>query len=65
MTAVAVVKHALMEEVEKLCLVRGYHVYKDVWEATSGERLMCEKAGADLGGCMCTPLRKTCMSNVL
>ena len=25
----------------KLC-VRGYHVYKDIWEAAIGEELLCE-----------------------
>ncbi len=25
------------------CCVRGYHVYKDVWEAAIGEVLVCRR----------------------
>ena len=28
---------------ERHCCVRGYHVYKDVWEAGVGEVLICER----------------------
>ena len=32
-----------MEElIERCCCVRGYHVYKEVWEAAVGEVLICE-----------------------
>ena len=32
-----------MEEFSRLSNVRGYHVYKDVWEAAIGEVLVCER----------------------
>ena len=25
------------------CCIRGYHVYKEVWEAAVGESLVCER----------------------
>ena len=30
-----------MEELETPSSVRGYHIYKDTWEATVGEELEC------------------------
>ena len=30
-----------METYERECCVRGYHVYKDTWEAAIGEQLEC------------------------
>ena len=32
-----------MEEVEKVCSIRGYHVFKEMWEAQMGEMLVCER----------------------
>ena len=33
-----------MEEVlERSCCIRGYHVYKEVWEASVGETLTYER----------------------
>ena len=33
-----------MEELfEGNCCIRGYHVYKEVWEAAVGESLVCER----------------------
>ena len=33
-----------MEEFfERNCCIRGYHVYKEVWEAAVGEALVCER----------------------
>ena len=32
-----------MEETEKDCCIRGYHVYNDIWEAAVGESLTCER----------------------
>ena len=32
-----------MEEVERFCCIRGYHVYREIWEAQMGETLMCER----------------------
>ncbi len=32
-----------MEELERPCCIRGYHVYKNVWAASIGEVLMCER----------------------
>ena len=28
-------------------MVRGYHVYKDVWEASVGQLLPCRKEGSN------------------
>ena len=30
-----------MEEFERACCIRGYHVYKEIWDAADGEELMC------------------------
>ena len=30
-----------MEEFEITCCIRGYHVYKEIWEAAVGEELVC------------------------
>ena len=32
-----------MEEFERACCIRGYHEYKEVWEAAVGEELVCER----------------------
>lgn len=32
-----------MEETELACYVRGYHVYKTIWEAAVGEVLSCRR----------------------
>ena len=32
-----------MEEVSRLSCIRGYHVYKEIWDATIGEELACER----------------------
>ena len=32
-----------MEEIERACCIRGYHIYKDIWEAVVGEELTCER----------------------
>ena len=32
-----------MEELERVCCIRGYHVYKEIWEAATGEVLICER----------------------
>ena len=32
-----------MEETERDCCIRGYHVYKYIWEATVRESLTCER----------------------
>ena len=32
-----------MEEFQKESCVRGYHVYKDVWNAVLGEELLCQR----------------------
>ena len=33
----------MVDEVEIPCCVRGYHVYRDIWEAAVGEVLMCHR----------------------
>ena len=32
-----------MEEFEKPCCIRGYHIYEEVWVAAVGEELVCER----------------------
>ena len=32
-----------MESFEKECSIRGYHVYKEIWEAAIGEELDCRR----------------------
>ena len=32
-----------MEECERVCCVRGYHVYKEIWEVATGEVLICKR----------------------
>ena len=32
-----------MEEFERPCCIRGYHVYQAVWTAAVGEELVCER----------------------
>ena len=33
-----------MEVCEKNSCVRGYHIYKDIWDAVIGEELQCERS---------------------
>ena len=56
--SIAVAKLSVMEEVEKLCCVRGYHLYKDVWEASSGQRLMCEREPRNPQDCYAVAAKK-------
>ena len=48
-----------MEELKRVCCIRGYHVYKEIWEAAAGEVLVCEKEPHnaldryDLAACQC------------
>ena len=30
-------------EFERVCCIRGYHVYRHIWEAHVGENLVCER----------------------
>ena len=32
-----------MDEFERPCCIRGYHVYQEVWVAAVGEELVCER----------------------
>ena len=32
-----------MEEIHKESCVRGYHIYKDIWNAVFGEELQCQR----------------------
>ena len=32
-----------MDAIEKECCVRGYHVYKNIWDASIGEELACQR----------------------
>ena len=29
--------------IERECCVRGYHVYKNIWDASIGEELSCQR----------------------
>ena len=31
-----------MEEFESICCIRGYHIYKQIWQAAVGEALECK-----------------------
>lgn len=37
-----------METFERACCVRGYHVYRHIWEAAVGEELVCQRETANL-----------------
>ena len=39
-----------METCERSCCVRGYHVYQDIWSASVGEVLPCEREPANSTG---------------
>ena len=39
-----------METCERFCCVRGYHVYQDIWSASVGEVLPCEREPANSTG---------------
>ena len=32
-----------LEELERVCCIRGHHIYKETWEAAAGEVLNCER----------------------
>ena len=32
-----------IDELERVCCIRGYHIYKEIWEAATGEVLTCER----------------------
>ena len=32
-----------METIEKECCVRGYHIYKNIWDTSIGEELACQR----------------------
>ena len=34
---------AMEESFKRNCCIRGYHIYKEVWEAAVGELLVCER----------------------
>ena len=36
-------REAGMEEFERVCCFRGYHVYKEIWEVATREILICER----------------------
>ena len=36
-----------MEEFQKESCVRGYHLYKDVWNAVLGEELLCRRGAGN------------------
>ena len=35
-------------QARKDCCIRGYHVYREFWEATIGEQLQCVREGSNL-----------------
>ena len=42
------VQNQRMETVERACYVHGYHMYKDVWDASIGEYLKCQRELSNL-----------------
>ena len=32
-----------VDELERVCCIHGYHIYKEIWEAATGEVLTCER----------------------
>ena len=36
-------KQLIMEEFERPCCIRGYHIYQEIWMAAVGEELVCER----------------------
>ena len=32
-----------MEEFERPCCIRGYHICKEIWDAAAGEALVCQR----------------------
>ena len=38
--------------------VRGYHIYKDIWDATFGEELQCTRESDNFNDCHAVALRK-------
>ena len=42
------VNQLVMEEFERPCCIRGYHVYQELWTAAVGEELVCMGHGSFL-----------------
>ena len=36
-----------MEDFEWPCCIRGYHIYKEIWDAAIGEHLTCERENSN------------------
>ena len=36
-----------MEDFEWPCCIRGYHIYKEIWDAAIGEHLACERENSN------------------
>ena len=32
-----------VDELERVCCIQGYHIYKEIWEAATGEVLTSER----------------------
>ena len=47
-----------MEELERDCCIRGYHVYKEIWEAAAGEVLRCEREPQNVRDRYAVPVKK-------
>ena len=44
------VEQLIMEAFERLCCMRGYHIFQEVWTAAVGEELVCETIVALVSG---------------
>ena len=40
------------------CCIRGYHVYKDTWDAATGEELACEREVYNTQDCYAVAMKK-------
>ena len=52
------VKQLIMEEFERPCYIRGYHIYQEVWTAAVGEELVCEREPHNSHHCYSVALKR-------
>ena len=47
-----------MEDFEWPCCIRGYHIYKEIWDAAIGEHLACERENSNNHDCYAVAVTK-------
>ena len=47
-----------MEEFERTCCIRGYHVYKEIWEAAVGEEPVCAREPHNSHNCYAVAVKR-------